>query len=66
MNLDELLQLVERKTETVRMLEALLEKEETELVELEGKLGSLEDERQGQQKKVPGTLSTEDRRQNGS
>jgi len=44
MNLENLRQLVERKTETVKMLESLLEKEETELVELERQLGSAEDE----------------------
>jgi hypothetical protein len=45
MNIDELRQLVERKTETVKMLEAILEKEETELVELEATIESLEDEK---------------------
>jgi chromosome segregation ATPase len=44
MNLDELRQLVNRKTETVRSLEAQLEKEDAELVELERQLGELEDE----------------------
>jgi predicted RNase H-like nuclease (RuvC/YqgF family) len=47
-NINELRQLVERKTETVKALEALLEKEESELVELEGKLESLEDEKDRQ------------------
>ena len=46
MNMDELRQLVERKMETVKALEALLAKEETELVELEKELEALEDERQ--------------------
>lgn len=45
MNLEELGQFVEWKTETVKMLEMLLEKEETELVGLDRQLGSLEDER---------------------
>ena len=45
MNIKELHELVERKTETVKTLEALLEKEETELVELERKLESLEDDK---------------------
>ena len=44
MTWDELRQLVDRKTETVRLLEELLEKEETELVELERQLETLEDE----------------------
>jgi hypothetical protein len=42
MNIDELHQLVERKTETIKTLESLLEKEDAELVELEVKLESLE------------------------
>ena len=42
-NIDELRQLVERKTEIVKVLESLLEKEETELVELERQLEALED-----------------------
>ncbi len=42
--MDELRQLVERKTETVRLLEALLEKEDAELVELERQLETLEDQ----------------------
>ena len=40
MRLDELRQLVERKTEIVEMLESLLEDEEAELVELERQLES--------------------------
>ena len=48
MNIDELHELVERKTETVKALETLLAKEETELVELERKLESLEDEAERQ------------------
>ena len=44
MNVDDLRQLVERKTETVRLLEELLGKEETELVELERQLETHEDE----------------------
>ena len=48
MNIAELHELVERKTETVKMLEALLEKEDTELVELERKLESLEDDKERQ------------------
>jgi hypothetical protein len=43
MRLDELRQLVERKTEIVEMLESLLEDEEAELVELERQLESRED-----------------------
>ncbi len=43
MHLDELRQLVERKTEIVEMLESLLEDEEAELVELERQLESRED-----------------------
>ena len=35
MHLDELRQLVERKTETVKMLESLLKEDEAELAELE-------------------------------
>jgi hypothetical protein len=35
--------LVERKTETVKMLEALMEKEESELVELERQLETAAD-----------------------
>ena len=46
MNIDDLRQLVERKTETVRRLEAELEKEDAELVELERQLETLEDERE--------------------
>jgi hypothetical protein len=45
MNIDELRQLVQRKTETVKTLEALLGKEETELVALERQLED-EEERQ--------------------
>ena len=48
MNIEELHELVQRKTETVKMLEVLLEKEETELVELERQLGAIEDERERQ------------------
>jgi len=46
MNIDDLRQLVERKTETVRRLEAELEKEDAELVDLERQLETLEDERE--------------------
>ncbi len=46
MNIEELHERVERKTETVKSLEALLEKEDAELVELERKLESLEDARE--------------------
>ena len=42
-NLDELRQLVEQKAGTVKMLEALLEKEEAELIELERQLEAVED-----------------------
>ena len=45
MKANELGRLVERKTETVKMLEALLEKEGTELVELERQLGAIEVEK---------------------
>ena len=48
MNIEELHELVDRKTETVKTLEALLEKEDTELVELEQKLESLEDDKERQ------------------
>ncbi len=44
-DLDKLHQLVQLKAETVKVLEALLEKEETELVELECQLEALEDKR---------------------
>jgi predicted RNase H-like nuclease (RuvC/YqgF family) len=44
MNIGELRELVERKTETLTVLEALLEREDAELVELERKLEALEDE----------------------
>ena len=47
MNRDELRQLVKRKTETVKILESLLEKEETELVELERQLEAMEDGKGG-------------------
>ena len=47
MNIEKLHELVERKTETVKTLEALLEKEDTELVELERKLEALEDKEEG-------------------
>jgi hypothetical protein len=43
MNVDELRRLVERKTETVRVLEELLEQEDAVLVELERQLEALED-----------------------
>ena len=46
MNIDDLRQLVERKTEAVRRLEAELEKEDAELVDLERQLETLEDERE--------------------
>jgi len=46
MNIDELHQLVERKMETIKTLESLLEKEDAELVELEVKLESLEEARE--------------------
>jgi hypothetical protein len=44
MNADELRRLVERKTETVRVLEELLEQEESTLVELERELEEMEDD----------------------
>ena len=47
MRLDELRQLVERKTEIVEMLESLLEDKEAELVELERQLESREDAGEG-------------------
>jgi chromosome segregation ATPase len=50
MNIDDLRQLVERKTETVRRLESQLGKEDAELVELERQLETLEDERQRQRR----------------
>ena len=43
MNVNELRRLVERKTETVRVLEGLLEQEETLLVELERQLEESEE-----------------------
>lgn len=43
MNSAELRQLVERKTKTIKALEALLEKEEMELVDLERRLEAIED-----------------------
>jgi hypothetical protein len=46
MNMNDLRQLVERKTEAVKALEALLEKEETELVELECQLEAMESQEQ--------------------
>ena len=46
MKIDDLRQLVERKTETVRRLEAELQKEDAELVDLERQLETLEDERE--------------------
>ena len=52
-NLDELRQLVERKTETVQMLESLLEIEETELVELERQLEVMEDGNGGEARCSP-------------
>ena len=44
MKIDDLRQLVERKTEAVKRLESQLEKEDAELVELERQLETLEDE----------------------
>ena len=43
MNADELRQLVERKTNTVRVLEELLDQEDAVLVELERQLEEIED-----------------------
>ena len=43
MNTNELRRLVEQKTETVRVLEELLEQEETLLVELERQLDAVEE-----------------------
>jgi hypothetical protein len=43
MNADELRRLVERKTETVRVLEELLDQEDAVLVELERQLEEIED-----------------------
>jgi hypothetical protein len=43
-NVDELRRIVEWKKETVRLLEELLAKEKTELVELERQLETHEDE----------------------
>jgi hypothetical protein len=43
MNVNELRRLVEHKTETVRVLEELLEQEDAVLVELERQLEELED-----------------------
>jgi hypothetical protein len=43
MNIDELRQLVEHKTGTVRVLEELLEQEDAALVELERQLEEMED-----------------------
>jgi len=43
MNADELRRLVEQKTETVRVLEELLEQEDVVLVELERQLEEMED-----------------------
>ena len=43
MNIDELRQLVERKTRIVKRLEARLEKNDAELIEMERQLETLED-----------------------
>ena len=43
MNVDELRRLVERKTQTVQLLEELLEQADTLLVELERELEEVED-----------------------
>jgi hypothetical protein len=47
MNVNELRELVEQKTETVRVLEELLDQEDAVLVELERQLEEMEEGEQG-------------------